>query len=156
MNIRSVRYDSYCFAPLKVGVAHYGKTRNAPIEKDIWYPIAPMYKEAILRGFKVTTSADLAAASLKFALMRDGEVILASVFADKSIATAVTSSDLALGSMFTTYKPTLFTFGDVVANTPAITTIDDFSTLDIAFQVSGAVPPDALVISFEYQFTYKA
>lgn len=155
--MRSTRYDSYCFAPVKLGVSHFGKEVNAPIVKDTWYPIIPYYREALLRSITATTSANLTGASLKFALMRNNEVVVATVLGDQSIATAITGTALTVGAMFTTHKPSVFTLGDVVLNTPALSAvIKDFSELDLAFQVTGADVPDALRITFEYQFTYIA
>lgn len=152
-----LRYDDYFFAPLKFGVCHYGKSLGTPIERDTWYTITKLYKESIIRSMAVTTSADLAAASVKFALRSttNNAILIPTFFADQTIATAQTDKALAFGTMFTTFKPDKFVFGDVIANTPAITTVKDFSLLELVFQVAGAVPPDALTVSFTYQMAYQ-
>lgn len=152
-----LRYDDYFFAPVKYGIAHYGKSVGSPIVKDTWYPITKMYKEAVIRTVNVTTSADLTGATLKFALRKgiNSLVAIPTFLADKSIATAVADTALTFGTMFTTYKPNKFTFGDVIKNTPAITTVDDFNLMELSFQLSGADPTDALIISFTYEFAYQ-
>lgn len=153
-----LRYDDYFLGPIKKGFPAYGTTYGTPLVRDTYYTIGPVYKEYLIYEVKATTSAVLTGASLKVVLRRGGAVAITAAYADQSVATAITDQALTPGTMFTAnFKLNRFTFGDVVANTPAVAAVlPDFNVLDLAFQITGADVPANYNVTFEYTLIGRA
>lgn len=109
----------------------------------------------LLGDFKVTTSEDLAAASLKFNLYRNEKVIVADFFASKSIATAATDAALTVNAAFVDFKPNKFTLADCFAKQSTLT-VDSWDLLQLGFVLTGADPTATLKISIMYEAAYRS
>jgi hypothetical protein len=132
----------------------------APIElvRDTWYSLMPIWSPSGVSSIKVTTSANLTSAKLEFALARgrtpttqaafsaDKEVLDA-VIVDKDIATAVTASDLAWGTMFTTGKPDEYTWKELESLLTGFKD-EDWSLLHLVYKITGADVPTGFYTKF--------
>lgn len=150
-----IRYDAYYMAPRKIGVQHFGTPYTAPLEKDQNYTFLNLYKEALILSFKVTSVTDVTGLTLKMFAMSGNAKVFDAFYQDKSLATAVTDSDLTLNVAFANYKPDKFTLGDCVAQQSAIT-IPDFNVLRLGFMLTGADVPENFKLSFVYEMAYQA